>query len=345
MIDTIRWKVPITDKIYDDVKHNSFEVVVTDVFYGFEEKRTLKSQIKIKGNELTVFAYDRDNLIVEGSVPKLVYGHNAKLFYPSQLPVFLQELEQKLIQFYGSFTSYEFWQVQRLDMCYEYKFETHVEALHMLRLLSTLRFPRKSIHIYPDESITWGGRSYSVKFYLKEQEFRAKDYRDLLKEGLVDIASEGWAYSKNILRFEVTNRKYNLNQILKKTERKVFTYKDILDINLYYDYLNKTLHTLFKGANRETMKDIEVYERLKKHKSDKAKKYFMFYKLYYLQEPFVSEFMRQNHDQTTVRRIIKEMSELGIGIPDQNKVFDFQLSVPSPLVPNAEPSPAVAGEV
>jgi II/X family phage/plasmid replication protein len=348
MIDTTKWQIPINDQILDAVKFKSYETVRTDVFYGFEDKRSLQSQIIINGSKLSVFTYsaDSEHIYIEGSCPKLLYGHNIYLFYPSQLPSFLQMIQTELVKFYGIFPGIEFWNLQRLDISYAYKFKTQDEALEMLKLLTTLKYPRKSIHIYPEQSVTWSGRSFSVKWYLKLLEFMKYDYKELQEKGQHDLAEKLKELSTGVLRFEITSRKYNVNQILKQTERTKFTYTDILYIKLYTNYLNKTLSVLFKGANRQTMSDIQVWKNLQCYQSEKAKKLFQFYKMLYSQEPFINNyFMKEAYNPTTIKRNIQLLNQANVDIPDNNAVFNFELSVPNPIAVNVEPPPAVAGEV
>lgn len=348
MIDTIKFMLPLNEVLYDAIQAKSFETVRTDKYYGWQEYKRLNTYITLNRAKLSIFSYTPEHLFLEGSMPKLCYGHNIALFYPSQLPDFLAHLHPVLVKYFDIFPSYETWGIQRLDMCYAYKLDTTEQVESMLQLISTLRYPRKSIHIYPKETISYGGRSYSLKFYSKEKEFARFDGNKMIKDGLVNEANELMNLSTGVLRYEVTNRKSNLNGILKDTGRTLFTYKDILDINIYYDYLNKVLDSLFKGASRVTMSDIEVWSRLKAtYNLTTAKKLFMFYKMLYSENPFSQHFIHEEHNATTVKRTIEALSKANVGIPDQNAVYDFKLTVPSERVVNAKPLPASpdAGEV
>lgn len=341
MIDTIRFMIPLYDKLSDAVKSKSFETVRTDQFYGWEDFRKHSTYITLNRSKLSIFTYEDDYLFMEGSMPKLYYGHNISMLYPSQLPELLQMLENALRRQFEIFPTYDTWRIQRLDMCYAYKLASTEDVESMLELLSTLRYPRKSFHYYPKETVSFGARSYSLKFYSKEKEFIKKDGKEMIRDGYVKEASELSRMSNGILRYEITNRKANLNQILKDTNKTIFTYKDIMDINLYYNYLNKVQGVLFKGANTQTMTDIQVWQNLKsKYKESKAKKYFMFYKMLYLPEPFAQHFIHKKHNPTTVKRTIEALNQAQVGIPSKNLLYDFNLSIPNKYVINSDLLPA-----
>jgi len=340
MIDTIRFMVPMNENIYDAVRSKSYETVRTDKFYGFEESRRLSSYITLNRTKLSIFSFDEQFMFLEGSMPKLYYGHNISLFYPSQLPELLQKLETILKKTFEIFPPFDMWRIQRVDMCYAYKLGSIEEVEATLQLISTLRYPRKSIHIYPKQTVSYGGRSYSIKFYSKQKEFMKKDMKEMIKEGYQDKARELWELSNGVLRYEITNRKFNLNQILKDTGKTQFTYKDIMNLDLYYNYLNKVLNILFKGANTTTLTDIQVWNNLKStYNQIKAKKYFMFYKMLYLQDPFCQNFVHGEHNATTVKRTIEALNKAHVGIPATNLPHDFQISIPNQHVINSEPLP------
>lgn len=340
MIDTIRFMIPLTDNLFDSVKSKSIKFTKQDQYYGWEDDSKFSTYITINRSKLSIFTYKDMYLFMEGSMPKLYYGHNISLFYPSQLPELLQRIETALKQQFEIFPPYDMWGIQRLDMCYAYKFDTSEEVEIILKLLSTLRYPRKSIHIYPKETVNFGARSYSLKFYSKEKEFEKKDAKEMLKDGFKKEAYELMNLSKGILRYEITNRKANLNQILKDTNKTTFTYKDILDINIYYNYLNKVLDNLFKGNNRNTLSDIKVWHNLSTaYPQSTAKKYFMFYKMLYSREPFSQHFIYEQNNATTIKRTIQELNKAHVGIPDQNTIYDFELSVPNKKAINHTPLP------
>ncbi|NEQ23555.1 MAG: hypothetical protein F6K28_31285, partial [Microcoleus sp. SIO2G3] len=100
----------------------------------------------------------------------------------------------------------ECWSVLRLDLCYAWRFADQRTAQHYLNSLKHLSYPKKKPIIY-ETSIMFPGGTFSLKFYLKEPEFKAHDRKELLKAK----ASLEWIehlelISTGVLRCEATLR-------------------------------------------------------------------------------------------------------------------------------------------
>jgi len=80
MIDTIKFKIYLTDLMIDGVKSVGFETRTTDKFYGFTYDAKVSDQILIPPFDvpftLLSSKYDPHTYYLEGSLPKQVYGEN-----------------------------------------------------------------------------------------------------------------------------------------------------------------------------------------------------------------------------------------------------------------------------
>ncbi|MCX6730541.1 MAG: hypothetical protein NTZ55_01710 [Candidatus Roizmanbacteria bacterium] len=342
MIDTIKFRVPIDRNDYNAIKAKSHESVRKDNWLmGFEDWRRLDGAVTVKpfNAKVGVFAFDETSVYLECSLPKIVYGHNVKMFYPSQLLGAVELIEKTLRAYYGDFPSYRLWLVQRLDMCYAYKFSSHLEALRILDFLSVLRYPRKSIHIYPKESVNWGGRSYNMKFYLKELEFYKKGMKEMILNGFEREADEALALSKGVLRFEITFRKAKLIDLFKEEidnnmnplyPGKNIYIKDILKEDLYINTLNQYLETLLGGIDKRSMSFEVAMELLKKtFGKDKPLRLFNFYTNHYSQNAYIRKIIRNNYNSSNIRRNLESLCEAGVGIPNDDNSVPFDLTIPN----------------
>lgn len=145
-------------------------------------------------------------LVVELSLPKLWYGHNIHLLYDWPAAVaelrrlFHAELRCRLPPLSG-------WRVLRLDCCYAWRFPSQSLAQAFLDSLANHKFAGKKPIIYPD-AIFFPGRTLSLKIYLKLNEFRKHDRRELLKcNANLDWINYLESIADGVLRLEVTLRK------------------------------------------------------------------------------------------------------------------------------------------
>lgn len=333
MIDTIKFRVPLYIHEYNAIKAKSHQSVRRDNgLLGMQDWERLDGAVTIKpfNAKVGVFAFDETSVYLECSLPKIVHGHNVKMFYPSQLLGAVELIEKTLRAYYGDFPPYKLWRVQRLDMCYAYKLSSHLEALRILDFLSVLRYPRKSIHIYPKESVNWGGRSYNIKFYLKELEFHKKGMKEMILNGFERDADEALLLSKGVLRFEITFRKAKLNELFKFLDRTDIRINDILDFDLYINTLSHHLEVLLGGIDKRSMSFEVAMELLKKaFGKDKPLRLFNFYTNYYSKDPYIRKIIRNNYNSSNIRRNLESLCEAGVGIPNDDNSVPFDLTIPN----------------
>jgi Phage replication protein CRI len=183
---------------------------------------------------------DQTFLTLELSLPKFWYGHNIHLLYDfvGALKILKKLLETQL---HCRFPDVMTWQVWRADICYAWRCPSQNVAQQLLNSLKRLHFPYKKPIIYHD-TILFAGATYSVKFYLKYNEFLKNDRKALLK----DNASLEWINhleqkALGVLRYEVTLRRKFLKRDLietvgdlSKVIKGVEWSKEFLELNDHY---------------------------------------------------------------------------------------------------------------
>lgn len=158
---------------------------------------------------------DRTFLTLELSLPKFSYGHNIHLLYDFAAAIAkLKKLLEKWfnLQTRAKLVDIGQWQVWRVDCCYAWRMPDQQVAQLVLDSLKHLHYPRKKPIVYPT-SIVFGGRTYSVKFYLKLPEFKAHDRKALLKakanmEWITHLENK----ADGVLRYEATLRRQYLQK-------------------------------------------------------------------------------------------------------------------------------------
>jgi hypothetical protein len=162
-------------------------------------------------------------LTIELSLPKFWYGHNIDLLYDfaTALETLKKVLEENFKLNRRKLPSIMDWQVWRLDYCYAWKLPSQGLAQQMLDSLKHIHYPRKRPCIFPT-SLSFVGRTYSVKFYLKAPEFRTHDFPKLIK---AKVPLEWINYLEDkadgVLRYEATLRRTYLKR------QRIETVKDI----------------------------------------------------------------------------------------------------------------------
>jgi len=240
VVDTIRFQIPSSILLDNDIKSKSIETV------KFSHV-THEVHYRIYTSEISLGSYNRDiNLFMgkdgfwylELSIPKFILGHNIYLYYDYKHVVRLlfTELRLKLSKHFPDFT---LWKIQRIDLCYAWKYENQELAETTIRTLHTLDYDRKSKSII-DDNIMFKGSSYSVKFYLKYPEFYKHDYKILKYQGKYDFAERLLNLSNGVLRFEITMRKAALVQYF-KSDVYIHHINDEFIYNRFDYYLSKLM--------------------------------------------------------------------------------------------------------
>jgi len=331
MIDTIGFRVTNTPRQAELIRRRSNEVIGTDNTTNETTFRIIKKQIVLGSydSKITIRSYDGVEAHVELSLPKFIFGHNVHLLYPSQIEATASLLQDCLREYIGDFPPYREWRVERLDFCYAWRFQDQRSALHAISVLKAFDYPRKTKHVY-NTSVQWSGRTYSLKFYLKSDEFQAHDLKELKDKY---FSGEVLRLANGVLRFEVTCRKAQLVELFGKPNIYI---KDFIDDEIVTSMLNKFLGKLLCHLNPYTTNNIDVLTRLGKTFSKrKAQLLFHFYKEWYSKDVYDRQIFKDTYCQSTIWRKKNDLSLAGVGLPAIDTPLDFSLDIPSAHVVNA----------
>lgn len=237
MIDTIKFKIPISDAFLEELKFHGSTLQKKDGFGWIEELKILDDWVVNKwGYSIRLFClptpYALDHFYIEFSVPKYLFGTNAYMCSPNDLPTVINNLYSQILGRFTSFPNPKTWELQRLDMCYNFHFKTKEKFDKMWSYVKWLRYPRKNLLLYKTSN-TALGRAFTLKFYQKYPEFKKTDYK-VLKTIDSEYAEKVLNMSKYIIRFEVELRR---SELLRLFKAKNITYQNILSYTLYFKTL------------------------------------------------------------------------------------------------------------
>lgn len=233
MIDTIKFKIPYNDDLMAKIRKSGFVNQKIDSI-GFADEYKVFDAIRIPSYDKSVQIYSKDmpyggrSLYLEFSAPKLVYGTNIYLLPINRILEVFENIFEILQSKYGYFPALDSWIVQRLDICYFWKFSSQEIAQRHIDFITFLRYPRKNRFFYKTTAM-FSGRSFTARFYIKQPEYLKTDYKFLPE----DEAEKGVQYCANMIRFEVEMRKAELMRIFNRE----ISYRDILDEDFYYKQL------------------------------------------------------------------------------------------------------------
>lgn len=342
MIDTIRFRIKISDRLAESIKAISLETtkknnVTGDIQYQYHNASIFVGSYN---RDLNLFLSDIDERYVylEFSAPKLHYGHNIFLFYPEDLPLLLNNLYSDLLKSFGAFPVYSEWEIMRIDLCYSWKFLEENLAEKILSILQSYNYPRKR-NSFHDTSLMSVGSTYSVKFYLKYNEFQKNDFKHFHKSDL-EYAYKLLELSKNILRFEITFRKPALKAYFSEFPLKLSS----ITTEKTTEILQKLLGKLLKDCKPVSMTSTEAFNQLKnEYKEQKAVRLWEFWTLF--SKPESQRILKKSYNRTTIYRNTRDLRKASVGLNNSDNTYSFDLSIPSQNVINAGTvSRAAAGE-
>jgi len=359
MLDTIGLKIPISHSLLERVKKCSVEVEKYDnvgeklLFRYYSDEVNLPSWDR----HINVFLNDTDllneerYLKVEFSLPKFKYGHNIYLFYPEELPKYLNKLHDLFTEEYGEFPPIETWNIERLDLCYAWALPTQNYAQEILNSLRSFYIPKRKRPTLHDDAIFSPGTRFTLKYYLKANEFGINDFKEIKK---YDPAR---AYhlkqlAQGILRFEVTYHKAGIRRYLLRKEAGefLFTFKDITRA-LCEKLLKKHHYQFIRASNGDFMTDKQIMVKITDHCQDhrvhykdpkrdaksarlaqsKAANLFMFYIARNTTDGYIKSFLGGLH-KSTISRHNKALKDAGVSLRTSKKLDKLvNLNIPSEL--------------
>lgn len=331
MIDTVKFLIPIKDqKTLETLKakltRTSRENLITkelkfEYFMGEIDAGSYVRTISFKIDELGIF--------FEFSIPKYEYGNNVEMLHPIAIPEILNDFYNELCKsLQENLPAVSEWVVYRLDLCYNWTFESKEKCQSLMNFIQRIDLPRKKTYRY-DTSIMYKGTAYTIKFYLKGPEFLKHDFKDLIQINENKTHElMNWAYK--ILRFEVEFRKGYLTTLFGKNEVTVLDIADewhIEEIQKYY------LAHVFKYINKENMKYEDVRQLINANFTPvKALRLYQFYKGYFYEKD-EKYHIEKGLNRSTIYRYKKDLKSVGVSftenLDDKTFIAIDELVIPS----------------
>lgn len=338
MIDTIRFKIPINQEHFFHIRKKSLEVVKINHKEQVIQTRHFHTSVNIGSfnRDINIFMseLDMEYIYIEFSLPKFHYGHNIYLIYQSQLKDIITEFYQELKKHFAVFPDPAEWQIQRLDLCYAWKYRTQQQAEQILDVIRTFNYPRKKVFRY-DSSVMYVGSSYTVKWYLKAPEYHKHDFRELKKFN-IDRAYQLLGFAEGVLRFEVTLRKASfMTHFLKKKLMLEDLYNFDLD-NLFSFFFEKSL--LFSGE--EFQNSTQIFQRLKRYckSNEQVAKLYTYYLGVNASDPQVKDNIYNTLSRSQIYRNNQLLKKAGVTMLTTSTNPNFNLTFPSPYATSHDPS-------
>jgi hypothetical protein len=335
MYDTTGWKINVSSEQVKKILSRSKEFSEYDHETETTTFRILKDNLHIGSydSNITIKCYESQQVYIEFSIPKQYLGNNVELLYPSQLDQALVGVERRLIDRFGTFPSYKTWCLQRLDLCYGWRYNSQESAEEILKILKTFDYPRKNKYLYHN-SVMWKASTSTIKFYLKHPEFIKHDYKKLLKLGENEFANRILALSEGVLRFEITYRKQGIDYLFNKKEVMA---SDLLNIDLLETALSISLNRLTMNLEKSVLDDNEAIKRLEAcYSSRKAIRLFTFYKSFNSPKLNQRQILKDRYNNSTIYRNKKDIAKAKLGLSIDTVPFTFNLEIPSELVVNTD---------
>ena len=339
MLDTVRFKIKISSDLGEKIRQVSKETIYRDNLLGIINYRQVHSEINIPSYEKKLHVWTRSddqhqNCVIECSLPKQKYGHNIWMVYPSEVKDILKHIRKRLVLAYGSFPEIYTWGIERLDLCYAWKFPSQVEAEGMLERLKSFQTARNLKTVYPT-SIYIPGEVKTIKYYLKSNEFYAHDFKELKKTDH-EKASNLHNMAQGVLRFEISLKKRALiDLVYKEYTPSFFMNYEYLQYDVLMDIIQKYHYKYIQLENTETMTADKVLKRLLKyHDLERARNIWQYYLITTSTNPQISRLMNSLFSRPTRWRYQKMLKNAKVGILQDNERIEFSLDIPSPYAVN-----------
>ena len=337
MIDTIGFRFHFTDEQFEKFRALSKEATEINNVNKWVRYRLIKNNFRIGSydSSITIRCFEDSYGRLEFSAPKFLYGHNVFLLYPEQLEAVVLRVEDGLREKFGDFPPSKSWELDRLDLCYAWRFPDNATAVEVFRILRTLDYPRKEKNPYPT-SVQWKAKTYTVKAYLKQPEYFEHDARHIRiddPERHADIVHE----SEGVLRYEISCRKAMIEYLF---ENKHVYYTDLINQPKLLHILQTTFLKLTENLNKEVMDTQKVLELLThKYSPKRAEQLYEFYIAWFCSPEYNRQRIKETIDRSTVYRRKRQLREAGIGLSSETQL-SFPLTIPSPFVVNTySPTP------
>jgi len=332
VIDTIRFKIPISEEFFIIVKNKCVEFQKLDkktssVFFKFYTDNVSLGSFDSSVN-FFIDDFNQDVIFLELSLPKFFYGNNVYLLTNDNFNKVFDLLYTSLVSYFGDFPKLRVWEIQRLDLCYAWRFASELQASQVLDVLRSYSYPRKKVYFY-DTSIMAKGTTFTLKFYLKYPEFKKHDFSKMAHKS-PSHAHDILDLSKGVLRFEITFRKKAFLNYFGKQH----LFINDLDYNQFIMILSDTMNKFLKGSVPEFQTATEIFQKLLlKYNNIRALHLWQFYCIYYDKNLDQKKILIENYTRQSVYLNLKALSRAGVGLPKHSEL-DVRLDIPSKLQVN-----------
>jgi len=330
MIDTVRFKINTDKNTIDKIKLKSIETKRTDLSNNNLIFKVYNSVINVGSYKrgINIFIADEQTLFMELSIPKFVYGHNVFLYYPTEFIKTSDSIYTALFDYFGCFPTTNNWEITRLDICYSWKLDSQEEAQKLLNKINAYKYPRKQHYSY-NTAIMATSNYYSVKWYLKKDEFLVHDLKHFFRTGNQELGHNLSSLSEGIIRFEVSMRRQCLSYYLKKHTISIF------DINLEFaqKMLNKFFGKYFNFVKPKYQNVHDILEKLNKiYSLEMTKNLFLYLQNYNSPNPAQKSILKYLIPESTQRRYRALLKKADIG----SNLFHvgLTLTIPDKRAPN-----------
>jgi len=329
MIDTLKLLIPIKDELLlKKLEGNLTRFRKEDLRKGETIFEFHSSNVELGSYRRNVMIKSSQNpagLFIECSFAKYDKGNNVEMIYPHDLLSIGDRLYRELCEHLSyALPSISTWPVYRLDVCYNWLFDSHDEALYAMDFIQRIDYPRKKKLLW-DTSVMYQGTAYSVKFYLKGDEFLKHDFKEI--DPARAFSLQQWA--KRILRYEVGLRRVYLSNFM---GLKNVYLSDIASDDVILDMLKHYLDKVFKYINAKTTETAEVRDILRqKFSKTKAMRLFQFHQGFYFNPEIKAMYLSGGLDRSTIFRYKRDLKQAGIGFSvGETKGILEKLVLPSP---------------
>jgi hypothetical protein len=227
--DTIRFKLHNLADLQDfsinlvsgkNVVRGRMEFVSFDAeFNETKEEEMIKAKLTSGSYDINYsLNYTENTVLFEFSIPKYIYGHNLD-HYPlssgNEYNDLLFFLNKFFVDEFGFEVDFKNIELLRLDLCYNYSFESEINKEtykeHASDLFGKVFHDKKVLKFNDNSTVMYKTQDYSFKVYDKGLEFEKNDLKKITKYFGIKKANELMQRAKLITRSEITFRKRKIS--------------------------------------------------------------------------------------------------------------------------------------
>jgi II/X family phage/plasmid replication protein len=344
MIDTIKLSIPYNDELIEKIRNVGVNVTTS------YNSATKEVKFKVGRGDKPLGSFDRNvnlfireerrELSIELSLPKFIFGHNVFMLYPSEVEFVIYQLWNNLNYVYETeFPKPDTWELLRLDICYNWRFQSQEQAKVLLLHLKNTNFPKKKRgkQVYETGVFHKSGRETAIKFYLKQPEFFAHDYQILKKNPkTIDLAYQFHVWSAGVLRFEVSLKKPYLKRKFPLNSK---TYHFATQNDIISALLGNFLSDYIKMVNKKFFTMETALKKLEQlYTPTESRNLLRFWIDVHTQDiATIENILYKGVNKTTLWRKYNSIriADLGVYSPDDT-FADYDLDIPSKFSTNNE---------